>query len=807
MTTLQAVALSALLLVFAASARALKPEDVSAFFVEPGRPSTLRWKAEGGASGRALEYTIRDYWDRPVATGRTTAPEGGVVQAEVQLQQGYYDIEFPPTKERFGVVSLPAQGGRPDGFFCIDGAMSWLVRGDDVREGLIRALRRSGIAMSRERLHWGQVHPAADKWDWQAGGRYEAIRRSYAACGVPVLEMFHDATAWGGLVGRYPDDLVAMARSWQEISRRWRTTWGALEVWNEPDIFFGGDLPADQYVPLVKVLAYGLAGEGLSVPLVGGVLAHCNEQFLDNAAANGMLDHVAAASFHTYGRAAQMEALVGQYRAWLRTSGRASMPLWITECGRPWKKGPPRPPVDQDAQSALDITMKAVEARACGIARYFAFVYPFYEEGENNFGMMGRQGTPLRSMAAYARLASLLADKHYVGDLLCGDAEPDRARVFADAKETVAVLYHPQPRPAARVKLPVPILRAEGIDGRKLDAGKDGAVPLADGLAYAWLDRAKLGDRLRADTPAMRLTRAAQQTPSLRPPPSPVVLRYQFDRTNVTPSAAGYRVKASRPGRLALTVRVFNLAAQAQQLSLKLAFAPDAAKVLAAKTRTVQAPAEGAADVTWQTDLLQAFVDSDRIRAVVTAAGEGAGRIAPLAIDLYGEATLAHRLRRYAQQVPLPISEASRWTPNIAGHGRMALGRSDEGHWRLTVEFGKGDSWVYPFFRLPDDVSLERYRALVLRARCYKPAAVRVFLWEGDAGVGYLTGEPIIPADGEWHTAAVRFADLSPSQANAPDANHRLDLDKVRRISIGLNSKARQNTLEVSDVYVVGGGK
>ena len=95
--------------------------------------------------------------------------------------------------------------------------------------------------------------------------------------------------------------------------------------------------------------------------------------------------------------------------------------------------------------------------------------------------------------------------------------------------------------------------------------------------------------------------------------------------------------------------------------------------------------------------------------------------------------------------------------------------------------------------------------ALVLRARCRGAATVRVFLWEGDTGTGYLTPSPVIPADGQWYPAIVRFRDLSESTANTPDENSRLDLNRVRRISIGVNSDSRQNVLDVSDVYVVGG--
>ena len=795
------LALAAVMATAAPAAAALAPASVESFFVTPGEASKLRWRAEPATP---VPYAIRDYWGKAVAAGRCEAADGAV-EVTVTLAQGFYDIEFPATKQRFGIVSLAAHGGTPDAFFAVDAAMSWLVKADATREGLVKALRRSGIAMSRERLSWAQVSPAADKWDFQTPQRYERLRKTYAACGVPLLEMFHDAPPHLGRVGKYPADLVGAARAWDAIARRLRPTWGALEVWNEPDIFFGADLPADQYVPLVKTIAWTLASRRIDTPLVAGVFAHYNRPYLDNAAANGMLDWLDAASFHTYGRAPQMEDLIGKYRSWLGAHGRESMPLWITECGRPWRVGPSRPPADQAAASALDITMKAIESRACGIARYFAFVYPYYEEHANNFGMMGKAATPLRSFAAYARLASLLAGKQYMGDLRCDDKAVQRVRVFGDRRETVAAIYTGRADGKAAVKLGLHVSRAAGIDGRRLEQTAGGDLPVPDGLAYVWLSRADLEGRLLTDVPAMRLWRLGRQRPPQRIAPSPIVLRYEFDRGVVDAGSRGYRLKTKPPEKLPMVVKAFNLSAVPRPLTLTASFSPPGAKLVTAAERPLKLPPEGSAVVDWQADLREAFAASNWITFRVTAAGANGEALAKLTVDLQGEATLDQMLRGHARRVRLPVHEPSRWTPNIAGGGRMTVGRTDEGHWRLTAKFGKGDPWVYPFFRLPKDVSFDAAKGLLIRARCHAPADVRVFLWEGETGVGYLTASPIIPADGQWHAALVRFDELSLSTANAPDPNHRLDLDRVRRISIGLNSKARENTLDVSDLYLVGG--
>ena len=125
-----------------------------------------------------------------------------------------------------------------------------------------------------------------------------------------------------------------------------------------------------------------------------------------------------------------------------------------------------------------------------------------------------------------------------------------------------------------------------------------------------------------------------------------------------------------------------------------------------------------------------------------------------------------------------------------------------EKHWRLDVTFGTGDPWIYPLFSLPSGMDLRQGTALAIRARCHKPAVVRVFLWEG-GGVGYLTPDGIIPADGRWHAALIPFDGLRISAANASDANGRLDLGQVHRISIGLNSRSPQNTLEVSEALII----
>ena len=782
-------------------ATTLQPVSIEQFCVTPDQSATLKWRIESGTLDESTEVVIRDYTDQVVASPSASVVEEGMLELSLELAHGFYDLEIPATKQRFGVISHPAYQGERDSFFAIDSAMSWLVHDDTVREGLVKVLARSGIPMSRERLNWAEINPEKDKWDWDGRRRYETLRQACRRESIEVLEMFHGTTGWAGQVGKYPDDLVGMARAWQQIAERFGPTWGAMEVWNEPDISFGDYLPADQYAALVKTFAYVFQEQGVTAPLVGGVFAHYNQKYLDNAARNGLTFHVPAISFHTYGRAMGMEKLIGRYRQWLVDYDRSSMPLWLTECGRPWKRGSERPPAEEDAESALDIIMKGVESKACGVARYFPFVYPYYEERESNFGMMGKEATPLRSMAAYVQMVTALSHKQYLGDLTCDDAGILRARVFGDEEETVAVLYTGNPNREAKIRLDLPALAITSIDGRSITLAEDGSLPVPDGLVYVGLDREQLKNRLRLETEAAQLIAHTHDQPLKPWKVSPIVLRYQFDTELVAPMTEGYRILAETAGEMPFVFRVFNLSSKAQEHSICLAF-DEPARFKREPVRRIVVPAMSHSDVQWDVDLTDAFSATGTLTAAVSAEGKGSEISDLVEIDLIGNPTLKQVLRRYSVQHPLPIGDLTAWRNAITGSGEMTMEATEDGLWRLKCQFKGGDRWVYPSLRLPGETAVERYSAIVVRARCAQKGAVRLFFWEGETGVGYLSGG-IIPDDNRWHTAVVSFDDLNVSNANRPDPNHRLDLDQVRRISIGMNSESDENTLEVSDVYLV----
>jgi hypothetical protein len=250
-----------------------------------------------------------------------------------------------------------------------------------------------------------------------------------------------------------------------------------------------------------------------------------------------------------------------------------------------------------------------------------------------------------------------------------------------------------------------------------------------------------------------------------------------------------------------LGVRVFNLADRPANLTLRLTgLAGKSDKRPSAMP--IRVPPRGFLDRTWDVALPPSLVRDGHSRLTWLATDQQNTATSRLVVDLRGQATLERILAHHPRAIRLPVQQLERWRANVAPHGTMTMGAEGD-VWKIKVSFTGQDRWVYPFFELPASIDLANVTGVVLRARCAKPGMVRVFLWEGDTDVGYLTTRTIIAADGRWHTATIRFQDFAHSGANAPDSNGRLDRDQIRRISIGMNSDEAINEMELSDVYLL----
>ncbi|EIP98195.1 hypothetical protein OpiT1DRAFT_02647 [Opitutaceae bacterium TAV1] len=824
----------------------LTPVDTETFFVTPGEPATLRWKLDRDGIPASANFTLSDYHGTPVSfpgIPETLSVKDDRAELTLTLPEGYFEISVPladntPDSPRqiFGVMSIAAfDRSRLDPYFCLDSVLTWLERSAKQRVSLIRMMRRAGVALSRERFSWGAVSPARGEWNWsepkaRVRGGTEGLRKIYEREQMPVLECFHGTPKWMGLNNSYPVDLPGATDDMLTIARRWRPSWGGFEVWNEPNAgLFAKNRAMDQYTAFVHALAWAFDNDGQvfgqKIPLVGGSFAGYHKNATANAFRNDLLQSVDALSYHTYTTPQKLEAGVREFRDAARHTARPGIPIWITETGSPWTGGVDRPVIDEDLVSALSITGKAFEGRATGIERIFPFVTPWYAEGKRNFGMVGKEGTPLRSIATYAAAIRILAHHDYIGDFRFPEKSPVQlSRVFTLANtpgEALLVLYTGVPKTGATVSFDLPVRQLRGIDGRPLVRADEKTLPADDGLTYVWLDRSVLdrSGRLGTETSAMALYREARQPDTGRPPASPVILQFIPDEKRIK---FGTEINAITPGSLdaiPFRIRAVNLDTRAARtVTVSLAAGPRgkaATPIPGVPSETITLPPRSGHDFTWQIDLKKFFDQSPQVTIRINGilAGDGQPAIRTLSVDLAAELPLETLRKFYTKRLEIPVRDAAKWNTRYVSRktgGEMQAVQNKDSV-AFNISFQKdGDStsyWAYPRIAVPRTGSgddLDGAEGILVRARVTFPGTIRAFLWKRNE-IGYLTSQSLMPADGEWHTVFFPIERLGRdrSTSNASDPVAKTDLGNLVSVAFGVNSDQHRNTVEISDFYIV----
>lgn len=566
------------------------------FYLAPDAPGTVQWTWAQPVAVPPLDYLVSNYQGAAVARGQAQATsDGRGAAATLTLPRGYYEIAFPGLGgQTFGLIVAPPVAAPWDLYFGVDGAFSCFPVHNNpaLRRSYLAVLQRSGIGTQRERLMPSVAQFEAGTLKLDEGS--VAFRREAASAGIEILELLCPASA--PKPNPYPTKLSGIGPLWQAMQANLGPAWKGTEVWNEPDLYSGGSIPGDRYVALQRAIGYAADQSGVGKPICGGVFNHVQKECFDTYAINGLLDHADVFAYHIYRDPERVEDMVASYRQWCREYGREDIPFWMTEAGSAWRVGPPRPPRLEAADSAMKSAMKAIECKACGNARYFAFLLGYFDEGRSNWGLHGRENTPLRGMAAYTTAVRHLAHGDYLGDLQGVGADFLRARVFARpaAAEAVIVLYTGRAGEVRRADLAgLGTWRAEGIDGRSLAAAADGSLAVSDGLAYVFVARTALAPRLDAGTRAAALARLGKASTHRRVPASPLILLPEPDAAAVGLSPKGYL--ARNPDACTMQARLVNLGAAPRDYALRLRLPPG--------VRLVQEPPQSAGRLDAQAEL------------------------------------------------------------------------------------------------------------------------------------------------------------------------------------------------------------
>ncbi len=562
------------------------PDSCAGFYVSPGETVTLDFLLRGGDL-KELSYVLSDYSGKEIASGTAVTAAGHSQINLEKLAQGYYELTFAGQDKAFGVIVLPDYISPRDGYWQLDAGLTWSKWDMNTKKTMVKILTQKGIAGFRERLPWPGID-SAKGFDADAGGVKMLRDQVYGGDGR-VLELFQDSPGYLRFdpANPFAVDLAKSFVSWQKIVANYQHSWSALELWNEP-FYSAKGIPADQYVPIAKTVAAAVG----RMTVAGGCFSpSIASAYLDNCADNGFLDAIDAMTLHFYGNPETMANLIVFYRDYLKRYGKANMPLWVSESGTPGQLGKyNRSGAASDAETARKTVMRAVECRALGVERFYAFYLQYHIEGVISWGMTDRNASPQRALAAWLYAAQTIGQLPYLGTVKALAGPGRLNRVFDAGSDAVIVLYG---APGETVKLPFPIISASGIDGRNLPTPK-GAVTLADGLIYLRVGKnmldvedAGVGAGLFAYLSLPKPVRTVK-TLVLQP----VYLPKQFSQATNN----GYFVADEAVGQLKLPVNVVNLKDSECEVTVTLNFA-------GALPQTLKLPPLSSRQLVWELNL------------------------------------------------------------------------------------------------------------------------------------------------------------------------------------------------------------
>lgn len=663
------------------------------FYALPEQPQRLEWATTHFADGQALAYEITDYGGASVVAGASTAVAAGRVGITVTLPRGYYELRFPDADLVFGLTVLEPYAGAPDPFFAIEGLIS--NRAEERIRQTVALLLRAGIHSNREWFNYAAEEPVQGECQVERERFYDIA----GEMGLKSICCFNDFPRWYGgepLGGRYvmPRHLLGLAPSVSGMLDRRAAGLEAFHLLNEYDY---RRIPGEAHLPIMKAAAYAMRDRDLlmvAAPFARGEAARtCLRAGMDN----GLLEIIDVFAFHDYGAPEKLVPLIQTYRDTLAGHPKGQLPIWITECGKPWSRGvdqaqlistyggPPgklHPERDEDMLSALWITMKGVEARAAGIAKYFPFTLPFFPENNNNFGMMDYHATPLRSLAAYMFSVQQLAHKNYVGDWPSLPANAVICRVFQGPTGAVAVIYTGDIEERMVSIADMPATGAWTLDGRPL-AIDAGAIRFTGGMAYVALDAVKLNiAALNMATQAMALRREALSYQSQPRLATPVV--YQFDHWQVESwDSANYHADSDR-----FAVNVYNFSDEEQRIAPQLQLPAGVSVVQApAATACVLQPRSETA-LAWRLDFSGCQDAQYKVRLV-----DAAFPLAGCSVPFINRSLMVKK--------SFAFMNPQRWRRNSSGSSTFSFD-ADEQALKVATSFAPGGSgrWVFPEYVL-----------------------------------------------------------------------------------------------------------
>ncbi|MBN2643086.1 MAG: hypothetical protein JXR78_15645 [Victivallales bacterium] len=750
----------------------LTPRSADMFYCHPNSESTLEWNCKGNASPK--KYLLKDFTGKIVADG-IPQMDGTGISLKLKLPQGYYDIVFPETGESFGLIALPDFIGKPDLFFGIDTAWSWLEKSHSKRGAMLKILRNAGIGICRERMAWGEIK-------LNSSDHYHNVRKQYLDEGIKLLEVHHDCPVSfnngnGGLMV-LPTELGNVYKSWRSIAKAWNSPWVGFETWNEEDdTIFCGDMPPDRYASYHKTVAAAISATSPdTIILNGGFTSGVAQNYLDELTNNDLLSHVDAVAFHYYKGEKTFEQYVSRFRQWLATGGRPRLPLWLTEVGVSWKKNSSsRPKINDDIHSAVGLVDIVCQARALGISAVFPFVFAYYPLENPNFSMLDKTMSPLRQVAAYFHLTGLLSNSIYVGKIV------ESTEVFKKAGKAIIVVRKKKindlPRNISGILY--------GIDGRELGSGLISGMEITEELSFLVTDWSRDLD--------IKLNKAYEFGQSFPVPIKKQQLIMQFlPAMDMTPSLTdGYTVSRDFLKTPKITIRVWNFSDKDRNIDV-------ISSQLQPQSQSLNIAANAHVDVNFSLN-----GEFKNARNVQVRLNDGTTSVDRLAFRLNPAMHMDELLKKYPS-TPFSLG-ANNTRTGIAVKGKV---KTDIGENSVTADIdltecvGTWNNWATIIVALPRKMISDK-SAMIFRSNCSGSGWAEV-LWILRNNDRFSSRK--FPVNSCNHDIYLPFANPHNKYLgsyNKDKANKIFNPEDISAVEFVVHSRSKTHNLTISNIHFV----
>ena len=322
-----------------------------------------------------------------------------------------------------------------------------------------------GIRTVRLFPEWGGLQPAPETWNWDPA---DAMVKSAAAQKIEINAILMGKASWRpGGVHAFPMKTLPEWSTWvgttvghyKDQIRYW-------EVWNEGNAGFNdGHHTTIDYARLA-IETYTAAKKANPRAQVGLTVASFDAPYLQQAiraqAQAGQPDSFDYLCIHPYEIADEVAHpngeipylwMTSRIRQALKNAGsqKVGAPVWITEVGRRLdsRKGQ----VVTEADAARSVVKLYTMALAQGIRRTQWFEAQDPEGEDQGFGLLGRNGQPRASYAAFQTMTSALGQKPSPqGWLALGAKGHGYGFVFQGATAPVLVAWMPAAQTDASMK-------------------------------------------------------------------------------------------------------------------------------------------------------------------------------------------------------------------------------------------------------------------------------------------------------------------------------------------------------------------